>query len=79
MILLYLLQWLSDYYLWLFCTDNDPKGGPDADCIDRDVVQMFRQTCHGKVMVFVPLLVKNTLALWSLSKLIKFIPYKIYL
>ena len=68
MILLYLLQWLSEYYHWLFCTDNDPKGGPDADCINRDVVQMFRQTCHGKVIVFISLLVKNTLAFCLIKK-----------
>ena len=29
--------------------DDDPKGGPDVDCIHTTVVHQIRQTCHGKV------------------------------
>ena len=31
------------------CIDNDPKGGPDADCINKDVLSDIRKECHGKV------------------------------
>ena len=29
--------------------DDDPKGGPDADCIHNGVLEEVRKQCHGKV------------------------------
>ena len=32
--------------------DDDPKGGPDADCLNYEVRENIRQNCHGKVKAF---------------------------
>ena len=30
--------------------ENDPKGGPEDECINTDILQFIRQNCHGKVI-----------------------------
>ena len=34
----------------ILIADEDPKGGPDTDCLNLDVVEDIRQQCHGKVI-----------------------------